>query len=196
MSKNDKNIAEKRFAKKILDNSISAGVWIFSNLALFGEATIEIFLNPSYYNDPLDGFSGRGVIDFEKLKNKKFQEKTIRQSIRRLQKQGFVKKEGSSFLLTEKGRNILDYVLKRKKVLDKKWDKKYRVVIFDIPEDMRKDRDWLRGELYLLNYKQLQKSVFMSKYPLTSDLIREIKMRKIGNYVDYMLVEKIYSIKD
>lgn len=196
MSRNNKNIAEKKFAKKILDNSISAGVWIFSNLALFGEATIEIFLNPSYYGDPLSGSGERGVIDFEKLKSEKFSEKTIRQSIRRLQKQGFVKKDGSSFSLTGKGCSILDYVLKRKKVLDKKWDKKYRVVIFDIPENMRKDRDWLRGELYLLNYKQLQKSVFMSKYPLTSDLIKEIKMRKIGNYVDYMLVERIYSVKN
>lgn len=79
------------------------------------------------------------------------------------------------------------------KNLKRKWDKKYRVVIFDIPEKKSGDRIWLREELYLLKYKQLQKSVYFSKFPLSTDIIKEIRQRKIGNYVNYLLVNKIYS---
>jgi phenylacetic acid degradation operon negative regulatory protein len=131
--------------------------------------------------------------DTKELKKKKIKEITIRQNIRRLQKHGFVIKKEGKLRLTLKGENLADYILKRKKKLNKKWDKKYRVVIFDIPENKRLDRDWLRKELYLLKYKQLQKSVFMSKYSLTEDIVKEIKLRKIGNYVNYLLVDKVYE---
>jgi len=61
------------------------------------------------------------------------------------------------------------------------------------PEKQRKIRSWFRQELYLLNYKKLQESVFISKYSLTEDLIKEIKSHKIGNCVNYLLVDKIYK---
>jgi len=75
----------------------------------------------------------------------------------------------------------------------RKWDRKYRVVIFDIPENKRKIRNWLREELYLLDYKKLQESVLIGKYALPDDLIEEIKKYKIGNYVNYLLVDKVYK---
>ncbi|MFH0969425.1 MAG: hypothetical protein V1804_02870 [Patescibacteria group bacterium] len=101
-------------------------------------------------------------------------------------------KEGR-FTLSLVGKILAKYIISRKKVLNKKWDGKYRVVIFDIPEEKRKIRDWLRGELDLLDYKKLQKSVFISKFSLTSDLIKEIKNKKIGSYVNYLLVDKVYK---
>ncbi|GBE16476.1 hypothetical protein BMS3Abin15_00293 [bacterium BMS3Abin15] len=180
---------KKRLARNILKNTLDTGSWIFSTIISLGEVTIDSFLNPSYYAD-----LPSGKIEITKNFNiKKVRKNTIRQNINRLRKQGFVKKENNKYLLTLAGEKLAGYILKRKNRLEKKWDRKFRVVIFDIPEEKRKDRDWLRDELYLLNYKQLQKSVFISKYPLTTDLIKDIKRRKIGDFVNYLLVDKVYN---
>ena len=87
----------------------------------------------------------------------------------------------------------MQYVVSRKRSVNQKWDSKYRVVIFDIPEKESEKRNWLRQELVLLKYGKLQKSVFVGKHPLPADLIREIKSSKMGNYVNYLLVERIYK---
>ena len=97
--------------------------------------------------------------------------------------------------LTKKGKILAKRVMGFKKVLDKEWDGKYRMVIFDIPEKQRQHRNWLRRELYFLEYEQLQKSVFISKYPLTPEIIKEIKRRDIDEGVNYILADKIYDIK-
>jgi hypothetical protein len=183
---------EKKIARAILSGSLNATAWVFEAFIFAGILTIEAFLNPSYYADlPSVGFSSREKT--AKRKKSNFTEIAIRQSIRRLQKNGFVEKKGGRYALTEKGKALADYILKRKKNLESKWDGKFRVVIFDIPEDQSKTRDWLRRELYMLNYKKLQKSVFIGKYPLTTDLIKDIRKMKIGNFVNYLLVEKAYK---
>jgi RecG-like helicase len=197
MSKNknmrkDKSIKLSRtIARSVIKNSFNTSAWIFTTILQLGEITIEVFLNPSIYAD-LQPSS----FDFFKNQPKKKKipkEMTIRQSIRRLQKQGFVKKKNGKYLLTKSGKNIAGYIINRKNIVSKKWDGKYRVIIFDIPEKTKENRDWLRQELYILNYKKLQESVFISKYSLVEDLIKEIKRRKMGNYVNYLLVDKIYK---
>lgn len=183
---------ERIIVRNILEKIPTATTWVFSLLFEMGEATLDIFLSPSYYIRPSS--ANWGFIDFSSPgKKKEFQEKTIRQSIRRLRKHGFVEKKNNKLLLSTKGRKIVRYVLTRKKIFDKKWDNKYRVVIFDIPEKKRRDRNWLRQELYVLQYKLLQKSVFIGKYPLPADLIKSIKSKRIGNYVNYLLVDKAYK---
>ncbi len=181
-----------KMARGILGKTLTATAWVFETLMFMGSLTIEAFLNPSYYaalpSTSLD--FGR---DRPKKKKPNFEEITIRQSIGRLQKLGFVEKVGGKYTLSEKGRQLADYILARKKILENKWDGKYRVVIFDIPEKQNKIRDWLRRELYMLNYKKLQKSVFIGKHQLPKDLIKDIKRQKIGNFVNYLLVEKVYK---
>lgn len=180
-------------ARNILTGTFNATAWIFETLIFAGVLTIDVFLNPSPYADR----SGLVVFDnrssFKEKPKKKVKEPTVRHSLWRLQKQGFVKKEGKLYRLTDKGKKLADYILKRKKIINKDWDKKYRVVIFDIPEKRSRERDWLRQELYFLEYKKLQESVFISKHPLVPDLVKEIKRKKLGNYVNYLLVDKVYK---
>ena len=46
----------------------------------------------------------------------------------------------------------------------KKWDGKWRVVIYDIPHAKKSARDALRYKLYELGFKEWQKSVFIHPY--------------------------------
>ena len=57
----------------------------------------------------------------------------------------------------------------------KKWDKKYRIVFFDIPNITRIKRDVLRGKLKELGFFRLQQSVWVYPYECKKeiDLLRE-----------------------
>lgn len=180
----------EKIKRNILNDTLDMAALVFSFLIDLGEMTIETFLNPSLYADLP---SGNLRFSFEDNKPK---EATIRQTIGRMQKHGLVKKEKNKYTLTLLGKSIAKYILGRKKIFRNKWDKKHRVVIFDIPEKKKHLRNWLREELYLLKYEKLQKSVFVGKFPLPKDLIKEIKNKKINKFVDYLLVEKIYSKLD
>ena len=46
----------------------------------------------------------------------------------------------------------------------KRWDQKWRVLIFDIPDKHKVKREALRGKLKELNLYQLQKSVWVCPY--------------------------------
>ena len=74
--------------------------------------------------------------------------------------------------LTEKGRArglffSLDSLSIKK---PKKWDGKWRVVVFDIPEGKRRLRDSLRMRLKTLGFYELQRSVFVFPYPCENEV--------------------------
>src|SRR3989344_2620599 len=76
------------------------------------------------------------------------------------------RKDGTlEMILTEKGRKrALKYKLDEIKIKrPAKWDGKWRIVIFDIPEKMKRAREVLREKLRELGFKELQKRVFI--YP-------------------------------
>lgn len=190
-----KEHSKRSITKSVLSGSLTATAWALGVLFEAGALGIQAFLAPSLYAD----FPPSGGVFFDdnshakKKRNPKYKEITIRQSLRRLEKLGFVEMEESKYALTEKGKELVGYVLYRKKIKKQKWDGKYRVIIFDIPENKRDVRAWLRYELSLLGYKKLQQSVFISKKPLPADIIKEIKKQKMGNYVNYLLVDKVYK---
>lgn len=53
---------------------------------------------------------------------------------------------------------------------NKKWDKKWRMLIFDIEERKRRDRNILRNKLYSLGFGKLQKSVYISPFAIENEL--------------------------
>lgn len=52
----------------------------------------------------------------------------------------------------------------------RKWDGKWRVVVFDIPEEKRKIRNALRTRLKNLGFHELQRSVFVFPYPCDDEV--------------------------
>jgi DNA-binding transcriptional regulator PaaX len=51
-----------------------------------------------------------------------------------------------------------------------KWDKKWRLVMFDIPESRRKSRSSLSRKLREMNFYQMQKSVWVHPYPCRKEI--------------------------
>ena len=73
----------------------------------------------------------------------------------------------------------------------KKWDSKYRVVIFDIKENIRFSRDDLRYMLLKFGFVRLQNSVWVYPYPCEGAINLLKTHLEIGDEVVYMTVESI-----
>ncbi|TSA45220.1 hypothetical protein D4R52_02885 [bacterium] len=107
-----------------------------------------------------------------------------------------LKKNQSFFHLTPKGRlQILKYLHLEKFKL-KKWDKQWRLIIFDIPEDFKKWREYLRRELKELGFHPLQKSVYITPYPVTGELDRLLLERNLRKFFRYLTVSEIDDEKE
>ena len=104
-----------------------------------------------------------GIHDFSrKLGMGEYQFRSV---LRSLEEQQLIEKNEDGFLITPKGLKKARIVtLQTKEVVKGKWDGKWRIVIFDIPEDNRKARNILRAILKRNGYIRLQNSVFVSPY--------------------------------
>jgi len=94
--------------------------------------------------------------------------------------------------ITELGKRKLLYLkLRAARLRKRKWDKKYRIVLFDIPEQMKNTRDILRMKLKILGFYQLQKSAWVFPWHCKEeiDFIKEIF--GIGPYVEYVVTDSL-----
>lgn len=149
-------------------------------------------------------FPGIGYLfkEFDKEKWNQIKKRgQLQSAIKRMEKQKLVswsEKDGELELtLTEKGKKkILKYnfdELKIKKT--NRWDKKWRVVIFDIPEKERAARDIFRRKLKEMGFYQLQKSVFVSKYECEDEISFLSNSLEIARYVTYIEALRIDGFK-
>lgn len=98
-------------------------------------------------------------------------------------------------VLTEKGKReariigIFENPINFRK--PKKWDGKWRIVMFDIPENDRLFRDILRKHLKELKFKKLQHSVFVSPHPFERPILELVGLYSAGRYVRVVTAEKL-----
>ncbi|MBU1032605.1 hypothetical protein KJ937_01595 [Patescibacteria group bacterium] len=98
--------------------------------------------------------------------------KQLRKALSRLEKRGLIKvwidnKGKEQIKATSKGHEeFVRYQLKNKQIKKpKRWDKKWRVVMFDVPERYRSSRDYFRSSIKLAGFVQLQRSAWVYPYP-------------------------------
>lgn len=75
------------------------------------------------------------------------------------------------FCLTRRGQGNLRRLFPYLRFQNKKWNGKWLIVVFDIPEKKKRDRDILRNKLYELGFGKLQRSVFISPFDIYEDLV-------------------------
>lgn len=66
-----------------------------------------------------------------------------------------------------------------------RWDKRWRIVIFDIPEKKRKMRNSLRNKLSFLGFIEYQHSVFVYPYPCRDEIDFIVEFFEAREYVRY-----------
>ncbi|MFH1967882.1 MAG: hypothetical protein ABIJ84_00675 [bacterium] len=94
--------------------------------------------------------------------------------------------------LTKKGKlKALDYYFDNLKILNKKWDGKFRILVFDVPERLRKGRGALRWKIKRLGFRELQKSVFVFPYECKEEIDFVVDYFDLSKYVHYGVLESI-----
>lgn len=108
-----------------------------------------------------------------------------------------VERSGSKFQFTKKGQDWYRGALfKYWKSTGQRWDKKWRIVIFDIPQELHNKRNIFRARLKSLGFYMIQKSVFVFPYPCEEELARYCNQLKIGAYMNIILAENVGYIDD
>ena len=100
--------------------------------------------------------------------------------------------------ITEKGmKRALKYKLNQLKIQSPMlWDKKWRVVIFDVPENKKRNRDYFRSYLSNLGFFRLNESVFIYPHSCFDEIEFLRQISGIGKEVTYMIVENIETSAD
>lgn len=123
---------------------------------------------------------------------------TIYSSVNRLAKDGLIEKfkreKRIYFRLTEKGSNYIQNHLKSSEKSVSSWDGKWRLVIFDVPEEKGKLRTFLRDYLKILGFGKVQRSVWISPYDFENKVAYFAKKLKISDYIFQLSVNNFRGL--
>ena len=129
---------------------------------------------------------------------KKDRTRRAMQAIRRLQKNRLlvIKEKRGKFVveLTKEGKRKFKEIQFERLQITKppKWDKKWRIVIFDIPDkSFKRARDVLRAKLKEWEFYPLQKSVWVCPWPCENEIQLVAELYGIEPYVNVVVAEKI-----
>jgi len=133
------------------------------------------------------------------LGKKKYKPRSVYATLKRLEREKIVdikeKGDKATITITEKGKKrLLKYNIDDIKIkIPKKWDKKWRIVSFDIPERQKNAREALRRKLKELDFFPLQKSLFIFPYPCKNEIDFIAEIFQIENCVIFLETNNINS---
>lgn len=157
-----------------------------------GLVVTAIFLSPTFLHQLIKLY----LRHYNYLKNQGLKKASIKKIMQRLVKEKLVhisEKDGETTIsLTKNGEKqvlaykIDDMVIKTPKI----WDKKWRIVAFDIPEEEKIAREVLRNKLKQLGFRKIQKSIWIYPYPC------EKEIEFIRNFYDIRSYITIFTTKN
>lgn len=127
----------------------------------------------------------------------KYRRRKLRESLKRLHQKKLIAfaKEGEKMVvkLTERGRvKTLKYKLDDLEIKTPKiWDRRWWVVIFDIPEKKKLAREALRTILKRLGFYKWQRSVFVYPYPCYDEIEFVRSVLEVRSCVRILVVEEL-----
>lgn len=128
---------------------------------------------------------------------KGFNPSYLRRTLRRLREQKHIEiaiENGQEIIrLTRQGkRKILRFSLDTLSIAKPKhWDKKWRLVLYDVPRKDKKMGDIIRQTLQAIGFYGIQKSIYVFPYPCFDQIEFLREYYGLGDNVQYMLVEHI-----
>ncbi len=131
---------------------------------------------------------------WERCKDKKKRER-FSKFISYLKDRGYLNvkdlKNRKAIMITPKGAEKIFKIKIKMGEMKQRADKKWQMILFDIPETRRKDRERFRWQLKHLCYQQLQKSAWVCPYDVLKPTQQVIKNYKLDRFVRLLLIEEI-----
>jgi DNA-binding transcriptional regulator PaaX len=143
--------------------------------------------------------SSYGVAYALAMKQRKVSAREFGQAVNRMRSRQLLEiteKNNQRFIkLTQEGQLTVLFV-KAKVQKPREWDGKWRLIIFDIPENSKEQRSILRGLLRDNNFCKLQASVYISPYPLNREAVSYLSRSGLSEYIRILKVEEMDSDKE
>ncbi len=142
---------------------------------------------------------GRIMKILKEVKKLQVEEEKVKRSLQKLEKNQIIDliEEGDRvyvYIKDYKNTRILKYSIKALfdfKKKKKKWNGKWFLVFFDVPEIQRNKRDYLRRFLKELGFYPYQKSVYLFPYECEEEINLIKKITEGGKYMKYIIADKI-----
>ncbi len=137
-----------------------------------------------------------GLPDFKYYKHQ-----SLANSCSRLAMKGYIKRGNKGvgdYFITTKGVEYLEEgsdELETFSSCNNKNLPKNLMVIYDIPQGRRKERDWFRGHLKKFHFIMIQKSVWVGPSPLPKEFIEYVKEIELGDNFKTFKLERGYGQK-
>lgn len=144
--------------------------------------------------DPF-GFVGKSYENIYGWIPSRYKRNNFNQLVWRNLRTGYIEKilkDGKPyFRLTSSGKNKITRDFPLLKLHQRKWDRKWRIVIFDIEEVNRQTRERFRCKLKELGFGMLQESVFVSPYDIAADFAEFIESQGLEDSAYVLEVSNI-----
>ena len=131
------------------------------------------------------------------IKNGTFDRRRFRGTIRHAKAYGYIdvkeKKDSVTITLKELGYlKALKYTIDDISIpAQDNWDKKWRLVIFDIPETMRPARNAFKAKLDEMGFAQIQKSAYVYPYPCHNEIEYIRSLYNLESYIRLGILDKL-----
>ena len=120
----------------------------------------------------------------------------LRRSFYQLQRQKLIGEvvdfnKKKKWRLTSAGMGALNTLLDRNKIIPipRSWDKKWRLIFFDIPHVRKVARNAFRRELQAIGCYQFQKSVWIYPFPCSAEVLKITSRLDVKQYVEVCTVD-------
>lgn len=138
--------------------------------------------------------SARSTRRFYKLARERAAHRYRRRlAVERLKQQGYIREHNDRLSITVRGQNALESAAEKihKLLKTKKWDGRWRIVAFDIPEKHGVLRDKVRRVLKQAGFLKLQHSIWLFPHDC-EELVQLIqKESRLSQYILYGILERI-----
>ena len=179
------------------------GILAVIGMGVMSVAEVSEIILETPYKGTGGGRSRAANTKISPQEEKRAQRRRYDNLVYRLKQQGLlevVEKEGKKFFrLTSEGKRKL---AKSREVpslpsthYETKKDERFVIVMFDIPEQERKKRAWLRAVLINLGFSMAQKSVWIGKVRIPQTLIDDLVKLNLDDFVEIFQVTKTGNLK-
>lgn len=128
---------------------------------------------------------------------RRFHRKTLLYAIQILHRRGFVKiDEGldgiTAIAITDAGKRAGRETGNSGNInKPPEWDKKWRLILFDVPEKKKKFREAFRYQLRRMNFVEFQRSAFLYPYPCAREIEVLAERLRLAEHVAMITAESI-----
>lgn len=109
----------------------------------------------------------------------------IIRTIRSLKRRELIATSRGKLTITDQGRRKLFIESLNEITIPRpsRWDGRWRIILFDIPNEHSRARDALRGMFHQLGLRQIQRSAYVYPYPLTEEVGAIASLFGVADYL-------------